>query len=474
MIFTRVGCLLNGCCAGRPADGPIALYLPNVHGVWCRRLPTQILEAGLAAVLLTGSVALWNRLPFDGALFLANLAAYGIGRCGLELTRETSDRVGSVRLHQAISVGLVALAVAGFLYLGFQGAGTGRGERPVGAEWAQAPQLDGGVGRSAWSFLLAPPAVLAVLLLFHFVGCGFDPEGLGPPATIGPYESVVMGDNPVAYWRLQETDPTLPAKNEVMGSPPGTYIPAIIAKSPQSPGSGPLINISDTLKLGQSGLLQTDPSATAMQVQGGSVTAPFPAAFNPSGPFTIEALVFPQWDSGRMPGFFFTLLESLNKPQVIQTKPAGFGIYAGPDPKNPLLYQWQVWVATTGGKFEQLQVEVPAGDPGPSAEIPFGLSPNWSMYIALTYEPNPQPGRPNFILKFYNPDRDMNWNRSYNLSRPSTSYQPNNTDPLLIGIGSRFSTNQFPLWGKIEEVAIYNKVVQDSLLFGHGMNAYTG
>jgi phosphatidylglycerol:prolipoprotein diacylglycerol transferase len=164
MIFTRVGCLLNGCCAGRPADGPIALYLPNIHGVWCRRLPSQLLEAGLAVVLLAGSVLLWNRPPFDGALFLANLAAYGIGRSGLELTREASARVGSVRLHQAISVGLVALAVAIFLYLGFQGAGTGGGDRPA---W---PQF-GGMGTVAWSFLLAPPAVLAVLLPFHFAGC---------------------------------------------------------------------------------------------------------------------------------------------------------------------------------------------------------------------------------------------------------------------------------------------------------------
>jgi phosphatidylglycerol:prolipoprotein diacylglycerol transferase len=48
MIFTKVGCLLNGCCAGRPTTAPMGLYLPNFRGIWCRRVPTQLLEAGLA------------------------------------------------------------------------------------------------------------------------------------------------------------------------------------------------------------------------------------------------------------------------------------------------------------------------------------------------------------------------------------------------------------------------------------------
>src|SRR5262249_35439152 len=59
MVFTRAGCLLNGCCAGRPAEGPLALWLPDARGVWRRRLPTQLLEGGLGAVLLAGSVLLW-------------------------------------------------------------------------------------------------------------------------------------------------------------------------------------------------------------------------------------------------------------------------------------------------------------------------------------------------------------------------------------------------------------------------------
>src|SRR5262249_5727377 len=41
MVFTKIGCLLNGCCGGRPTESRLGLYLPNEHGVWCRRVPAQ-------------------------------------------------------------------------------------------------------------------------------------------------------------------------------------------------------------------------------------------------------------------------------------------------------------------------------------------------------------------------------------------------------------------------------------------------
>jgi len=115
MIFTKLGCLLNGCCAGRPAAGVFAMYLPNVRGVWCRRRPTQLVEAGLAIALLLGALAMWDRSPFDGAVLLAVVTTYGLARWSLEPLREAIDTVGSWSLHRTISLALVALGLAGVL-----------------------------------------------------------------------------------------------------------------------------------------------------------------------------------------------------------------------------------------------------------------------------------------------------------------------------------------------------------------------
>jgi phosphatidylglycerol:prolipoprotein diacylglycerol transferase len=111
MIFTKMGCLLNGCCAGRPTTHRLACHLPNVRGIWCRRVPSQLLEAGLAALLLMGVGLTWSRHRFDGELFLYIVAAYALGRWGLEFSREDVDRVGGLSLHRTISVLLAAISL---------------------------------------------------------------------------------------------------------------------------------------------------------------------------------------------------------------------------------------------------------------------------------------------------------------------------------------------------------------------------
>ena len=39
MAFARAGCLLNGCCSGRPSSCRFAMRLPDQHGQWARRVP---------------------------------------------------------------------------------------------------------------------------------------------------------------------------------------------------------------------------------------------------------------------------------------------------------------------------------------------------------------------------------------------------------------------------------------------------
>jgi phosphatidylglycerol---prolipoprotein diacylglyceryl transferase len=88
MVFARVGCLLNGCCAGRPSDGPLALRLPGRDGRWARRHPVQLLELATAAILLAAALAVAIAGAFPGAVFVFALAGYGCVRSTLNPLRE--------------------------------------------------------------------------------------------------------------------------------------------------------------------------------------------------------------------------------------------------------------------------------------------------------------------------------------------------------------------------------------------------
>jgi phosphatidylglycerol---prolipoprotein diacylglyceryl transferase len=173
MIFTRVGCLLHGCCAGRPTESRIGLYLPDHRGRWRRRLPTQLLEAGWATVILVSAITSWGRTPFPGALFLGALAGYAAGRLFIEQTRDTEDQPSDLEVQQAISAAFVVLALTGFVLL-----------HPEGR-----PPERGAVTMIDWFVSLMPLAVLPIVLFFGFVGCDLEdtPEGAGeyvPPDVV--------------------------------------------------------------------------------------------------------------------------------------------------------------------------------------------------------------------------------------------------------------------------------------------------
>jgi phosphatidylglycerol---prolipoprotein diacylglyceryl transferase len=95
LIFTRMGCLMNGCCAGRPTTSRMGIRLPDHRGVWERRVPTPLLEAGWAAVVLVGAVLMSANRPFAGVVLIYVLAAYGAGRVLLETTRAEAGSRGS-------------------------------------------------------------------------------------------------------------------------------------------------------------------------------------------------------------------------------------------------------------------------------------------------------------------------------------------------------------------------------------------
>lgn len=110
MVFTRMGCLLNGCCMGRPTEGRFGLVLRDRAGAARRRVPSQLMEAAMGGVVLAGISA----IPVEaapGTVFLAALAGYGLGRLLLQNTREEEHRVARFRSQRVASLVLAGIAI---------------------------------------------------------------------------------------------------------------------------------------------------------------------------------------------------------------------------------------------------------------------------------------------------------------------------------------------------------------------------
>lgn len=125
MVFTRVGCLLNGCCAGRPTSGSFGVNLPDRRGIWQRRIPTQFLEMAWAAILLGAAVLMRGREPFAGAIFCFAVVAYAMGRFVLEKLRDDVASSGDSAIIQVTSVVLVGAALSAIILALLGGADFG-------------------------------------------------------------------------------------------------------------------------------------------------------------------------------------------------------------------------------------------------------------------------------------------------------------------------------------------------------------
>jgi phosphatidylglycerol:prolipoprotein diacylglycerol transferase len=115
-IIGRLGCLLHGCCAGRPTGGRLGMVLPDVHGVRARRLPTQLLDSGWAALLLVGLIVALGHFP-DGVCFLATAVLYGGGRLLTDFTRQQRPRSRVLSDAQYASLALIIGGLAALLLI---------------------------------------------------------------------------------------------------------------------------------------------------------------------------------------------------------------------------------------------------------------------------------------------------------------------------------------------------------------------
>lgn len=131
--ITRVGCFLNGCCWGLPAENlPWAVRFPKHSPAFDRQVqdnlldrsaatslpihPTQLyMLAGLLVIALILKLALDRKVPFEGAVALGYCFLYGVLRFVVESYRGDSARsVFGMTVSQTISAGLILACVVTF------------------------------------------------------------------------------------------------------------------------------------------------------------------------------------------------------------------------------------------------------------------------------------------------------------------------------------------------------------------------
>jgi len=87
-VFGRIGCLLNGCCYGRPTDLPWGIHFPPGHATGGVPVhPTEIYDALDNFILYLLLAWLFRRKKFDGQVLATYLIGYAITRTIMEYFR---------------------------------------------------------------------------------------------------------------------------------------------------------------------------------------------------------------------------------------------------------------------------------------------------------------------------------------------------------------------------------------------------
>jgi hypothetical protein len=328
-----------------------------------------------------------------------------------------------------------------------------------------------------WYLLLAPVAVLAVLLLFRFVGCHFDPQ-VGSESN---YAHVIKADSPFAYFRLQEQPGDTIAKNEV-----GTQAQAGLFETAQPPldAGEPTWRSTEVAKphfeLGVTdpNLVQTESGSSAIRVDGGFIHVPSDLIANLTE-FTLEVLVNPEWDVAFQLGKYYCVMESAASISIPGLPPptqknAGFGIYAGPDTFDPTSpYAWQFWMGVGADGFERLFPKPFTQPPNNPVPNPGPIVQPEPTYLAVTFSQSQSQA----FLYVFTPNQDIDYT-TYELN--TVPYVPVTRD-LLIGISREGPLFQpfpgspvllYPFKGLIGQVAIYDRVLDPGQLRNHVINAF--
>lgn len=120
LFFSRIGCLLNGCCYGRETTGFGGMYLPGAYGEWAYRYPTQIMLMLLDLGLFIWLWSIRKRKPYEGCLTIYFLIPFSIGRLVIDSLRDLPLLFGLISLHQLASTVILIIASIAYVRLRLQ------------------------------------------------------------------------------------------------------------------------------------------------------------------------------------------------------------------------------------------------------------------------------------------------------------------------------------------------------------------
>jgi phosphatidylglycerol---prolipoprotein diacylglyceryl transferase len=109
MAVGRIGCFFAGCCGGPPTAARWGIWSSDQR-VGARRVPTQLMESSFTMLLALAALAtVLARGPANGAIFVAGMAAFTLGRQGILRLRLEAEAI-QVSVRQRIVTVVASLA----------------------------------------------------------------------------------------------------------------------------------------------------------------------------------------------------------------------------------------------------------------------------------------------------------------------------------------------------------------------------
>ena len=233
------------------------------------------------------------------------------------------------------------------------------------------------------------------------------------PTARADYSSTVMGLNPIAYYRLNETTP-VPADTAANLGTAGVSGTALYINTPLHQQPGALLGSADT--------------AVTLNGTSQRVATPFSSSINPTGPFTAEVWVKP------------------DAPGSSGTPPCPMSYFSTPSAR----YGWLIYEWDTGWRLRMYNGVNTAA----AVEITGGGAPNVGEWYHL-------------VVAYDGTNASFYVNGTLVGQQSAALYVPNNGGPFSIGARA---DGAFWFAGSVDEAALYTNALSATDIQAHYAN----